>query len=59
MGRKMSQTAHGQGNAQSGTLLTSGADAARSGQSATGLQFWPTAGWALGSTIYFRRVAWK
>ena len=29
MGRKMSQTAHGQGAAQSGTLLTSGADAAR------------------------------
>jgi hypothetical protein len=24
------------------------------GQSAIGLQFWPTAGWALGPTIYFR-----
>jgi hypothetical protein len=59
--RKMSQTAHGQGKARSGTLLlTSGADAAAhgpGGTAPTSPQFWPTAAWALGPTLYFPEPA--
>jgi len=58
---KMSQTAHGQGKAQSATLLlTSGADAAAhgpGGTAPTSPQFWPTAAWALGLTLYFPELA--
>ena len=47
--------------AQSGTLsLTSGADAAAhgpGGTAPTSPQFWPTAAWALGLTLYFPELA--